>query len=149
MDRLSEIRDRCDAATPGPWWWSLSDLRVVVWGGAQDGNAATGKQIVVDGDEDFDCCPENAEFITNAREDIPYLLERLNIATARAEKAEAENRWIPVSERMPKDPGWYQVFRKGHSHAEDGYFRGKTWSFGKHYGEVTHWRPLPEPPKGV
>lgn len=90
MDRLDEIWERCDAATPGPWWWSLSDLRVVVWGGAQDGNAATGKQIVVDGDEDFDCCPENAEFITNAREDIPYLLEQINISTARAEKAAAE-----------------------------------------------------------
>lgn len=90
MDRLSEIRARCEAATPGPWWWSLSDLMVVIWGGAQDENAATGKQIVVDGDGDFDCCPENAEFITNAREDIPYLLEQLNIAIARAEKAEKE-----------------------------------------------------------
>ena len=83
MDRLSEIRARCDAATPGTWWWSLSDLRATVWGGAQYGNAATGKQIVVDGDEDFDCYPENAEFITNARDDIPYLFDHL-------EKAEAE-----------------------------------------------------------
>ena len=111
MDRLDEIRARCEAAALGPWWWSLSDLRVVVWGGAQDGNAATGKQIVVDGDDDLTCCPENAEFITNARDDIPYLLaevERLSgdydeanrayhewfkeaqNATARAEKAEAE-----------------------------------------------------------
>ena len=53
--------------------------------------------------------------------------------------------WIPATERLPISKGWYQVFRKGHNHAEDGYFKGKTWSFGKEYGEVIAWMPLPEP----
>lgn len=77
---IKQARELCEKATPGPWWWSLSNLKVVIWGGAKDGNAATGKQIVVDGDEDFDCFPENAEFIAASRTLVPQLCDALEAA---------------------------------------------------------------------
>ena len=62
-------------------------------------------------------------------------------------------KWISVEERLPEEPGevlmvlygrvciaWYHC---------DGRFEsgsGYVWTAGM--GEVTHWMPLPEPPKG-
>ena len=45
-------------------------------------------------------------------------------------------KWINVKDRLPESAGWYLVF-----------FRGKKWPFDNHYHKVTHWMPLPEPPK--
>ena len=106
MDRLTEIRQRTEAATPGPWdsktnrhpecngepWgWISGASGNITWSGS------AGKA--------------NADFIAHSREDIPYLLsevDRLNALhkreiiitgeyaqrvidlTARAEAAEAE-----------------------------------------------------------
>lgn len=61
-------------------------------------------------------------------------------------------RWIPVTERLPEEDGMYLVHgtwsasgRKVTDTCEfyvhDGYFRA-AWNF-----DVTHWMPLPEPPK--
>ena len=65
MDRLSEIRARCDAATPGPWGTSGSPIIPLL-------------EI-----------PYNAGFIAHSREDTPYLLAEVERLTARAEAAEA------------------------------------------------------------
>ena len=99
MDKLDEIRARCEAATPGPWaektnchpqcngepWgWISGANGNITWGG----NAGR----------------TDAAFIAHAREDIPYLLaeikriqkhaENLRLdyvdLLARAEKAEKE-----------------------------------------------------------
>jgi hypothetical protein len=97
-----------------------------------------------------------------------YLQEAATL-TARAEKAEAENRWIPVSERLPKKPPDY--FKDGHWWMvggedfivvdSDGKVYEAHWTYGcscQNYfwyvnsltplTNITHWRPLPEPPKG-
>jgi len=103
MDRLDEIKARCDKATPGPWYkegWALPN---------EDGEYI---ELLDDTENNG---PANAAFISHAREDIPYLLaevKRLNALseldqiaytqlnelydmdiaelTTRAEKAEAE-----------------------------------------------------------
>lgn len=69
--------------------------------------------------------------------------------------------WIPVTERLPNCNGCYLVWRPHFFGGEIGmpsicYFDGSnTWhdSYGVdferilHPEEVTHWMPLPEPPK--
>src|SRR5574344_342258 len=101
MDRLEEIRQRTEAATPGTWKTVTHEEYSTV-----DVDEQGGENIAMVGSAIAD-----ADFIANAREDIPYLLsevDRLNALhkreiiitgeyaqrvidlTARAEKAEAE-----------------------------------------------------------
>ena len=78
-----------------------------------------------------------------------------------------EPRWIPVTERLPDEPGHFLVvvkekyaFDKDYSYDTDvahyrldgGYIDGCwntfcDWDEGQPYLHVTHWMPLPEPPK--
>lgn len=64
--------------------------------------------------------------------------------------------WIPVTERLPETEGSYLVYTErgsvyaSHFYTEkkfaSGYVREASWSQrGK--VKVTHWMPLPEPPK--
>lgn len=84
---------------------------------------------------------------------------------ARAEKAEAKNRWIPVSERLPKA----SEYRNGERYksmdsnelvpflvcCEDtelpfrAFYDGRNWGDGWSKLDVICWMPLPEPPKGA
>lgn len=65
-------------------------------------------------------------------------------------------RWIPVTERLPEDePLGVRVLccltkkRRGWSWVDDRLFMdGKFWHPKGQKGKVTHWQPLPEPPKG-
>ena len=54
--------------------------------------------------------------------------------------------WISVKDRLPNVAGWYLVFYNG-SKMQVAFFKGKKWPFDNHYHKVTHWMPLPEPPK--
>lgn len=131
MDRLSEIRARCDAATPGPWQHE-SDYGAYI----RDANGANVCLLYHS---------EDAAFIAHAREDIPYLLtevERLSgdydeanrayhewfkeaqNATARAEKAEAELCQCCRAFSDATGHGWDENC------------------------EVCKFGPLPEPPEG-
>ena len=73
------------------------------------------------------------------------------LCIARIESIEAAQRWIPVTERMPdayylvwatdgKDVGIASFQRKGNFWLGDD-------NFSDYQPEVTHWMPLPEPPK--
>lgn len=82
-------------------------------------------------------------------------------------RLQAATKWIPVTERLPEIGGNYFVvvkhkydFEKEYSYdtdfAEftfsDGYIDNcwntyNDWNEGQHYLHVTHWMPLPEPPK--
>ena len=61
---------------------------------------------------------------------------------------QSEQRWIPVTERLPEDDSNCIVFSAG-------YVKESHFYFGKFYDpiedymryEATHWMPLPEPPK--
>lgn len=57
-------------------------------------------------------------------------------------------RWIPVTERLPEH-GWHLAYGPTikmevlHFHSAE-----EVWSSERYYNiEVTHWMPLPEPPK--
>lgn len=77
--------------------------------------------------------------------EIQILKQRRNYET------EKENRWISVKDRLPEEEGKYLIC------CSDGYqttaeYENKTWLvYTGRYEEiedVTHWMPLPEPPKG-
>ena len=70
--------------------------------------------------------------------------------------------WHRVEDELPKEKGWYLVYaptyRGGSSSGKESAgsvmfskWSGKTWSIEVGYYErpncVTHWMPLPEPPK--
>ena len=68
-------------------------------------------------------------------------------------------KWIPVTERLPEEEGWYLVYttpNREHKSINKAMFcKGYAWSNGEpywrgaggHWANVTHWMPLPEPPK--
>ena len=60
--------------------------------------------------------------------------------------------WIPASE-PPKEPGEYIVAKKnwldGHLESSQGRWNGADWLVDRtECLMVSHWMPLPEPPKG-
>lgn len=61
--------------------------------------------------------------------------------------------WIPVSERMPEEGGRYWCYVEeqnslGKSHYQwNCSWNGEIWGGAMMYGRVTHWMPLPNPPK--
>ena len=81
-----------------------------------------------------------------------------------------DNKWIPVTERLPEKDGNYLIFERGYlipsirvlSFAKDGrkvdkYDFKRDWKnvwyrYDSEWGhitidDVTHWMPLPQPPK--
>lgn len=61
----------------------------------------------------------------------------------------AEQKWIPVTERLPD--AWVDVLscdRNKNLTVDCVDEKGKWYSEYKDLEEVTHWMPLPEPPKG-
>lgn len=56
-------------------------------------------------------------------------------------------KWIPVTERPPKENGAYLVYVYGEV-TEMNYWHGKWHMLRDDYTKaVTHWMPLPEPPR--
>lgn len=54
--------------------------------------------------------------------------------------------WIPVSERLPEDDSHVLVARKNGDVDTDMYIKS-WWKVDPAERRVTHWMPLPEPPK--
>ena len=79
-DRIEEIRARHQAATPGPWGTSrdLNGTYTIKHGTyitREDGFGSDGDVAVLAGDEQ--AAYSNGSFIARAREDVPYLLDRV------------------------------------------------------------------------
>ena len=74
----------------------------------------------------------------------------------RIRELEEHQRWIPVSERLPEVDTRVEIFGGFEQTTHIGYYRehatqwdsedGGYWH-GKNFGLITHWRPLPPPPK--
>lgn len=71
-----------------------------------------------------------------------------------AEDINVPSNWIPVTERLPDEDGWYLCFiypvvLQGAGYCtilpydKNGFRTGYVYTI-----DVTHWMPLPEPPKG-
>lgn len=80
--------------------------------------------------------------------------ELAKAAKARVAELEAAQRWIPVSERLPNESNTYLVYSPdvpdgaGTKVWQVAYYAWKTpkMEFTTGY-TVTHWMPLPKPPK--
>ena len=58
-------------------------------------------------------------------------------------------KWIPVTERLPEKGGSYLVFSsKSKTVFTAHYWKGDRWANRANGQFITHWMPLPEPPKG-
>ena len=55
-------------------------------------------------------------------------------------------KWIPVTERLPEEMGFYLTARKRDVFVEQ--WNGVCFSERCHLSQPTHWMPLPQPPKG-
>ena len=82
-ERLREIEQRCEKATPGPWKASGVDVNTAEF------------DYLVCGSCDYypfvHWSDDDAEFVANAREDIPYLL---GVIKEQAERIEKFKVWI-------------------------------------------------------
>lgn len=68
----------------------------------------------------------------------------------------AEGKWIPVEERLPEKSGKYLCFVSDCDYfsvlpysRENKKFNAFDEGYAEYAIDVTHWMPLPEPPKGV
>ena len=66
-EELDAIRKRCEAATPGPWYWWMSERPPFALGNDQDVNIGVEVAKIPD-----------AEFVAAARADIPALLAEVD-----------------------------------------------------------------------
>lgn len=57
-----------------------------------------------------------------------------------------EVKWTNVDDRLPEKADWYLVYAEN-QRPFVAYFKGKTFPLNNHYHKITHWMPLPEPPK--
>ena len=73
-----------------------------------------------------------------------YLEDVLKYIKTLAENYKAHNRWIPVTERLPEKYTAVVVYSKAKGRGLD--FIGSNGNWYKTLN-VTHWMPLPEPPK--
>jgi hypothetical protein len=104
----------------------------------------------------FDALPDH-EFLDDIDDAVLKLNKQASLAItlqAECDRMKAQNRWIPVTERLP-DAGTMAIisglkgFKSVALKSHDG------WSdqiYGQHYFDcdtfITHWRPLPQPPEG-
>ena len=65
-----------------------------------------------------------------------------------AKWADEHPHWISVEDEMPRDGQHTATINKAGFQAVR-YYKGGKWfsSYGNEYGDITHWMPLPQPPK--
>lgn len=79
VDRLDEIQRRCDDSTEGPWWGSMISGHCEVFAGT---GAGSDPMIATE------LLPGDAEFVINARTDLPALVATLRAVLDVCEKSE-------------------------------------------------------------
>ena len=76
-------------------------------------------------------------------EDIANFCRDLGLVREALERT----RWIPCSERMPENEGWYlTVVKPENASAFVNIYKFFAGTFNSFF-QITHWMPLPEPPE--
>ena len=103
--RLAEIKARTSAATPGPW--TSGKFGLVKGGPVQQFARGSGQQqLVAVSSQDWMRDGEvqaNTDFIAHAREDVPFLLEQLELAQHRLQGAHDSLREHMLMVKAEKD----------------------------------------------
>jgi len=133
MEERAAIRERCEAATPGPWNWDDS-YEYIIGKGALVSVPTCGC-----GCSSLEISDADMDFIVHARHDIPALLDALDDA------------WIAISgpQDLPASECrvlalWNDEVEVLKFNVENKKFQHREYMF---CIGVTHWMPLPEPPK--
>lgn len=71
-----------------------------------------------------------------------------------------ERQWVSVKDRLPEESGWVMVCNKGYGYVSVVHYSSKWCEFNNFdcllpqseerrakWSDITHWMPLPEPPK--
>ena len=95
-------------------------------------------------EEILECCPSDfdSEYECGYDDGLRQGVHRLKHMPS------AEHQWIPVAERLPSvgEKVLMRAIVKGKQYVDtDRLLATGEWF---EYGNVTHWMPLPEPPKG-
>lgn len=154
---LQAIRERCEAATLGPWRAGRPDMATYVDGSPSKWVYAGDKYIAISSGyqiEPWEQVIDNAEFIAQARTDIPALLAEVERLQARIAQLEQERRWVPTTEGLPG--AYHFVIVTNGVFTRMAYLEDGAWclphvvEFEALYNTpVTYWMPLPKPPEGV
>ena len=93
-------------------------------------------------DGDFIAHPD---FVYDKLLELETKIKKLQAENAELKK---QNQWVSVKDRLPKADGCYLVYQ-GEFRFSRFYIKG-SWINSKEdkYGSITHWMPLPTPPKG-
>lgn len=93
-------------------------------------------------------CPECLKKHT-----VCYRRRWMNTAADRLEALEAlvDQRWIPVTERLPEKVGEYLVLSKAGNYSIQWFYINENYKAFLYVenGTITHWMPLPDRPKEV
>jgi hypothetical protein len=112
-ERLAAIRERADAATPGPWFpfdayplHTEDEKHAAARIGPVGQGGITGSRFYGEPTMDLFGTAADLQFAAQAREDIPWLLEQLRLAAADRARLEKENavlgdRMARLSQRLP------------------------------------------------
>lgn len=116
-DRIAEIRERLEGATPGPWQAISSGREHGDHWYVTDAGEAIASIHASDG-EDEDQREPDAEFIAHAPDDIAYLLARLSAVTDALDREKLEpvieNGWCAgENEATIASETGYSVFESG------------------------------------
>lgn len=55
--------------------------------------------------------------------------------------------WIPIAEQVPPETGDYITYRPEKGNVSLEFFANGAWCLDEYYEPVTHWMPVPQPPK--
>lgn len=115
-DRLTEIRQRLEKATKGPWEYEYSgsgDYEIHSKAFERRGDRTLAKlwRSYTDSGEYFALDNADANFIANSKADVEFLLQEINSLTAKLEKAkEALETPCPACSRMQEQAASQGIF---------------------------------------
>jgi hypothetical protein len=135
QSRIEQIKQRVEAATPGPWRTGPINYADIY--GADDLVALCVK--------DRTATVDDAQFIAHARQDIPDLLAALAEAQEELSRLRADAKWRDIAS-APRDGTVFQVYTPQAPLK----VRSRWWSdIAQGWSDdakATHWMPLPAPP---